>query len=122
MRARRVDKNHGELIALFRKAGCSVLDTSRLGDGAPDCTIGYGGISLVVEIKDGTRVPSQRQLTDDERRFAEGWKGGYYIIKDADEAMSLVALLRRMAWRTRDITGLDWRETLPDKPVRKRAV
>lgn len=77
--------------------GCSVCDLSPLGNGHPDLLIGYGGISLPVEVKDGSKPPSKRRLTKDEERFRMTWTGGYKIVEDLAGVAETVALLQR--WR-----------------------
>ena len=69
--ARRTDDNQPEIIAAFRACGWYVRDTSRLGEGFPDLVVyrPQNGIVLV-EVKDGTKPPSARQLTKDESEFA----------------------------------------------------
>ena len=94
-RARRVDANQAALVAVARKMGCSVLDTSRLGQGAPDLVIGmagkHGRVNLLVEVKDSAKPPSARRLTADEREFRDGWRGQYAVIESVGQ---LLALLR----------------------------
>ena len=80
-RARRVDANHGEVIKAFRKLGFSVADTSRLGGGFPDAVISRQNKTAVVEIKDGSKVPSARLLTKPELEFMKEWKGIYLLVE-----------------------------------------
>ena len=55
MRARRTDANHREIVKLYRQAGCSVADTSRL-PGFVDLVIGAHGRNHLVEVKDGKKA------------------------------------------------------------------
>jgi hypothetical protein len=84
-RAARTDENHSEIIKAFRKYGCSVLDTSQLGGGAPDVIIGRWGRCVCVEIKDGAKVPSARKLTPLEVKFKREWKGAYALVESLDD-------------------------------------
>lgn len=86
MRARRVDANHARIVKAFRQMGCSVHDTSRLGGGFPDLVIGKHGLNVLVEIKDGSKPPSARKLTDDEAQFHAAWKGRVATVLDVDDA------------------------------------
>jgi hypothetical protein len=88
MRARRVDANHNPIIAVFREAGFSVYDASAFGRGFPDCVLGYEGRSFLVEIKDGSRIPSERKLKPTQKRFADGWKGHYKVIETIEQALA----------------------------------
>lgn len=85
-RAARVDRNHSEIIGAFRAMGFSVADTSRLGGGFPDTVISKHGRTALVEIKDGKKVPSARQLTADEIKFRNEWKGRYEVVESVDDA------------------------------------
>ena len=94
-RAARVDSNHGEVMRAFRKMGLSVADTSRLGGGFPDIAIGWAGVTALVEIKDGLKVPSKRKLTPDEQDFASTWKGGVHLVESLDDVLIVAARLKR---------------------------
>lgn len=52
--------------------------------------IGYQGINLLVEIKDGSLKPSAKKLTMDEQRWHEGWLGQVCIVDSKDSAVALV--------------------------------
>jgi hypothetical protein len=86
-RAARTDANHGEIIKTFRNMGFSVADTSRLGDGFPDCVIARNGLTAMVEIKDGTKPPSERELTPKEIIFRDKWRGDYYVVESEQDAL-----------------------------------
>ena len=88
-RAARTDRNHQEIAEVFRKAGFSVADTSRLGGGFPDLVVGIAGRNYLIEVKDGTLVPSRRKLTDDEAAFVSAWRGGVDIIDTPARAEQL---------------------------------
>lgn len=57
--ARRVDANLDEIVAEFNAAGCAVDRTNRDWD----LTVQYGGITMLIEVKDGRKAPSARKLT-----------------------------------------------------------
>lgn len=84
MRARRVDANHGEIVKAFRSYGFSVADTSGLGGGFPDCVISRAKKTALVEIKDGKKPKSARQLTEAEANFALSWQGKYFVVLSID--------------------------------------
>lgn len=93
VRARR-DANHTDIVGTFRACGASVMDTASLGKGVPDAVIGYRGHNVLVEIKDGSKPPSQRRLTPDEVEFMQTWRGKYVIIESVDD---VIELLRELA-------------------------
>jgi hypothetical protein len=90
-RARRVDRNHGEIRTVLRSLCPAVADTSGLGDGFPDLVVKLpGGRGVVlVEVKDGSAVPSARRNTERETVFAAKWGDSYLVIKNVDEAIAL---------------------------------
>ena len=79
----------------FRKLGLSVADTSRLGGGFPDLAIGWSGVTALVEVKDGKKVPSRRKLTEDEAEFSKTWKGGVHLVESLDDVMIVAARMKR---------------------------
>lgn len=94
-RAARVDGNHREVVDEFRRLGCSVLDMSRLGEGAPDLLIGYGGISLLVEVKDGSKPPSKRVLTTDQVQWWLDWKENPRVVRNHEQVAETVKVLQQ---------------------------
>ncbi len=70
MRAKRVDDNHGAVVAALRKAGCVVQSLATVGRGCPDLLVLRGGKTTLLEVKDGSKPPSARRLTADEVRWA----------------------------------------------------
>lgn len=94
-RAARTDANQTEVISAFRDEGCSVADTSDVGEGFLDIVVGLDGINVLVEIKDGSKPPSARKLTEPQRKFTGAWAGWWEVVKDLDEVRSLVLRMRQ---------------------------
>ncbi len=91
-RAAMIDANQPEIVDAFRKLGCSVLIISQLKN-CCDAFIAKGGVTVAVEIKDGTLPPSKRKLTDGEREFRESWRGHYAVVESIDDVTNLVKVL-----------------------------
>lgn len=72
-RAARRDDNHPEIVAALRKAGCLVLDLGAVGNGCPDLLVHCAGVLTLIEVKDGTKPPCERQLTPDQKLFHTVW-------------------------------------------------
>jgi len=89
-RAARVDKNHAEVVKALRAIGASVADTSGAGRGFPDLVVGYRGVNHLIEIKDGDKVPSAKQLTRAQIGFAADWRGQWAKVETVDEAIAAV--------------------------------
>ena len=77
MHARRVDANHSEVVEQLRQAlpAATVHDLSGTGTGIPDLLIGYRGRNYLIELKDGAKAPSRRELTPAQQDFHRKWQG-----------------------------------------------
>lgn len=90
-RAGRVDENQGRVVQALRAMGCSVAITSGAGNGLPDLLVGFMGHTLLMELKDGEKVPSAKKLTPAEAHFVANWKGRpVKIIESPEEAVNYV--------------------------------
>jgi Holliday junction resolvase len=86
----RRDRNHSEIVKAFRKLGWSVLDLAQLGGGCPDLLVGCGKRNILVEVKDGTKPQSQRELTDDQVKFWNTWRGEKRLVESIEDVLSVV--------------------------------
>ncbi len=94
--AAKVDVNQPEIVKAFRKAGASVKPVHQI-KGFVDILVGYCGIDQLVEIKDGTKPPSARKLSEAEQEFWDGWKGRkpVIVISIDDVAPLLSSMVRK---------------------------
>lgn len=94
MRNAKTDINHAEIRDALRSVpGCRVFDTARLGGGFPDLVVGFMGRISLLEIKDGSKPPSKRKLTPDEKRFHEQWEHlPVFVVNDVEEAFFAVGV------------------------------
>ena len=89
-RAARVDENQGLIVTALRACGATVRVISQ-GDGIPDLLVGYRGHTILMEIKDGNKPPSARQLTPAEQIFFDQWTGGkLFIVNSVEEALDVL--------------------------------
>lgn len=86
----RIDDNQNEIVKVFRDNGASVKITSSVGQGFGDIIIGYKGVNVIVEIKDGSKSLSRQKLTKDEIKFRNGWQGKYAVINSKTKALELL--------------------------------
>jgi len=93
--AARTDDNHAEIIKAFRKFGCAVADTHALGNGFPDCVVAKNFKTAVIEIKDGSKPLSARQLTTDEKKFRAAWLGLYFVVESLSDVIDVVRALEK---------------------------
>lgn len=94
-RAAKTDANHQEIVAAFRKLGCSVLPLHVVGGGCPDLAVGKNKKTILVEVKDGNKPPSARTLTKDEQKFHAEWLGSLTVVQDLSDVIALVKALER---------------------------
>lgn len=87
----KVDSNQKEIVAEFRRLGCSVLHLHTVGKGCPDICVGYQGKNYLIEVKDGSLPPSKRQLTADEKEFFEGWRGQVIVVGNIKQVQELIS-------------------------------
>ena len=89
-RAARVDENQGLIVKALRACGATVRVVSQ-GDGIPDLLVGYRGHTILMEVKDGNKPPSARQLTPAEQIFFDQWTGGkLFIVNNVEEALAVL--------------------------------
>jgi Holliday junction resolvase len=85
-RAARTDSNHEEIVKALRAVGATVQSLAGVGHGVPDLLVGYEGKTILMEIKDGAKSPSKRELTPDQVKWIDNWTGGSVFIVDTVQA------------------------------------
>ena len=89
-RAARVDENQGLIVKALRACGATVRIITQ-GDGIPDLLVGYRGHTILMEVKDGNKPPSARQLTTAEQIFFDQWTGGkLFIVNSVEDALDVL--------------------------------
>ena len=89
-RANRVDANQDQIVETLRACGAYVRVVT-MGDGIPDLLVGYNGYTLLLEVKDGNKPPSARELTPAEAKFFREWTGGMIaVVKSVEEALDIL--------------------------------
>jgi hypothetical protein len=89
-RKKRVDANQAEIVKKLREKGLTVLHLHTVGDGAPDICVGCFGLNFLFEIKDPEKFPSQRKLTDDEKKFFDSWMGQVNKVETVEEIIEVI--------------------------------
>jgi len=88
--AARIDANQEQIVAALRAMGATVRIVTQ-GNGLPDLLVGFRGMTILMEVKDGQKVPSARKLTPAEQKFFDEWRGGVVaIVNSVDEAIDLL--------------------------------
>lgn len=96
-RAARVDGNQKQLVSLWRDMGISVAVTSSSHGGFTDTVLGYGGLTVLAEIKDPSKPLRDRKLTPDQVKFHNEFKGAITVVETEQQAIELANLLRQRA-------------------------
>lgn len=92
-RAAKVDANHGDIVKALRNYGASVQSLATVGSGVPDLLVGVDGRNVLLEVKDGSLVPSRRKLTPDEFAWHQSWRGEpVIVVYSATDALSKLAI------------------------------
>jgi len=92
IRAAKVDSNQPQIVKALRKLGATVLITSQLKN-AFDILVGYRSRLFIIEIKDGSLVPSKRKLSDGEIKCKTDFERAgvtYHIANSVDEALNII--------------------------------
>lgn len=88
-RRARIDANHEAVVQALRRAGAQVQSLAAIGGGCPDLLVAKHGKVCLLEVKDGTRRPSERRLTPDEERWHAQWTNHLpvRVVQSVDEAL-----------------------------------
>ena len=92
-RIARTDDNQQLIVKQLRQLGCSVAITSMLGKGFPDFVVGYQNKNFLIELKDSAKYKSQKQLTTDEVKFFESWKGQVTKCETLNEICTIIGII-----------------------------
>jgi hypothetical protein len=92
-RAAKVDANQAEIVAALRRCGATVQHLHTVGQGCPDLLVGRGGVTFLLEVKDGAKPPSRRALTPQEAAWIEGWRGRpVAVVESVDDALAVLGV------------------------------
>ncbi len=86
MRAKRIDANQPAAVDYLRSVGWRVFIASDFGRGFPDLVCARGRFTALVEIKDGSKPPSERKLTKPEQEFHDTWPGVCIVAISGEDA------------------------------------
>ena len=89
-RLRAVDANQAEIVKALRDMGCTVQLLHAVGQGCPDLLVGFRGTNLLIEVKDGRKIPSERKLRPAQVEWHAGWKGQVAVAESVDDALRIV--------------------------------
>lgn len=91
-RIAKTDANQPDIVSALRGVGASVCLLSQVGSGVPDLLVGFRGINLLMEVKDGNKPPSSRKLTKDQEDWHSEWRGQVVVVTTVEEAVSALSI------------------------------
>lgn len=94
--AARVDANQSVITKALRSAGAFVQPLHTIGDGCPDLLVAYKGKWALIELKDGSKPPSQRKLTKDEEQWhaKASRHAPVFIAETAEDALIAIGAIK----------------------------
>lgn len=94
-RAAKIDGNQTQIVEALRAVGATVQTLAAVGKGVPDLLVGYKGQTLLLEVKNGRKPPSERKLTEDQLVWHRNWNGGPLAVVDGvDSALRMLGVLK----------------------------
>lgn len=90
-RAARVDANQVAVVAALRKVGAVVTPIHMVGNGVADLLVSFRQRWFVLEVKDGAKPASARQLTADEERWIGLQRAPVFIVTSPAEAVEFLS-------------------------------
>lgn len=87
-RAARRDDNEKAIVDALERVGCLVQKLTQ-GDGVPDLLVGVpSGKLIVIEVKDGDKVPSAKRLTEKELAWHQRWaRYPVFVVENVEQAV-----------------------------------
>jgi hypothetical protein len=87
----RIDANQPAIVKALRQIGCGVASIAKVGrtGGIPDLIVASGGRTVLIEVKDPSKPPSARKLTEDESSFHRAWPGEIFVVETPEQAVSI---------------------------------
>jgi len=91
-RASKVDENQKAVVSALRSSGATVTLLHAVGGGCPDLLAGYRGGNYLIEVKDGSKPPSARKMTDPQVEFHRDWRGQVCVVTNPIEALAALGI------------------------------
>lgn len=93
-RAARVDANQAEIVKAIRKIGAEVTHLHTIGKGVADLLVSFRQKWFVLEVKDGAKCASARELTPDEEEWIGKQRAPVFVVTSPIEAVTFLQGVR----------------------------
>lgn len=81
-------------MSALRSCGAVVHSLASVGDGCPDLLVGWRGMTILFEVKDGSKPPSKRRLTQEQVDWHAAWRGGTLaVVCDVESALRVLKVM-----------------------------
>ena len=81
-------------MSALRSCGATVHSLATVGDGCPDLLVGWRGMTILFEVKDGSKPPSKRRLTQEQVDWHAAWRGGTLaVVCDVESALRVLKVM-----------------------------
>ena len=92
-RAAKVDANQRQVVEALRDEGASVQLLHAVGEGCPDLLVGYKGLNMLLEVKDGSKPPSAQKLTPPQEIWHRDWRGHRVVVNSREAALAAIGVI-----------------------------
>ena len=93
-RAARTDANQQAVIDALRQVGATVHSLASIGNGCPDLLVGFRERTFLMEVKDGSKPPSEKRLTPDQVVWHNKWTGGSLsVVYSPENALKVIGVI-----------------------------
>ena len=93
--AAKTDANQTQVTSALRAAGAQVQSLAAVGKGVPDLLVKYQSTFYLIEVKDGRKPPSKRQLTPDQVKWHEEWKCAFLgVVENPEQALKFIGAIK----------------------------
>lgn len=92
-RAAKTDANQTQVVSALRAAGATVQSLAAIGKGAPDLLVAFRGEMFLLEVKDGAKPPSARELKDDQVKWHEAWGAPVSVVLGPEQALQAIGAI-----------------------------
>ena len=91
-RAARIDANQPAIVDALRSVGAAVQPLHSVGQGCPDLLVSHRMRTYTMEIKDGSKPPSERRLTPAQIAWHDAWRDAVHIVETVDDALRVIGM------------------------------
>lgn len=89
--AAKTDANQDQVVSALRAAGAIVQSLAAIGKGVSDLLVNFRGSLFLLEIKDGSKVPSKQKLTKAQLEWHQFWP--VKVVNSPEQALRAIGAI-----------------------------